>query len=272
MDDLSNSSDLKGVNLVLLIKMAGKNGTPVYQTVTPDINFDNDGFCLDTQGKIEDMVVIQSNSDWAHPDRILAPTGLPTTVFANNIPCYKIGGTSTYTMDNAGAMHQISGSVNYQNNMIVPPGQSVPVPEHVWPDIELEQVSAQANWSISGGDSSSWYTGSGSYTAGAANCTLRIFSGVLKGGPSYRGYLGCGDPDQGTQISYISHWIDDHGVEHQQTETVDAWRLLDIGLAVDFHGSTYPVSSDGSSLSASGNHIYTWGDPETWNWSLKQQK
>ena len=274
MDDLANSNNLKGVNLVLLIKMAGKDGAPVYQTITPDINFDNDGFCLDTQGKIEDMVVIQSNSDWAHPDRILAPTGLPTTVYANNIPCYKIGGTSTYTDNNDGELRQISGSVNYTNNMIMPPGQTVPVPEHVWPDIELEEVSAQANWSISGpSNSKSWYTGSGSYTAGAAaNCTLRIFQGVLPGGPSYRGYLGCGDPNPGAQISYVYHWIDDQNVEHQQTETDSAWRLLDIDLAVDYHGQSYPVSADGSTLSASGTHTYDWGDTETWDWSLKQQQ
>ena len=270
-DDLSSASQ-QGVNLILLIKMAGKNGQSVIQAMAPVLNEQDYGFCLDSQGPIEDMVVIQSNSDWDHPDRILAPTGLPTTIFANNIPCYKISGTSTYTDNNNGFIRTTSATINYQSNMVAPPGQAYPVPDHVFPDIQLNQVSAQVTWSVSGKDTSgTWYTGNGSFSAGADNCTIDIYEGVLAGGPSYRGYRGCGDPDESKQISYMRHYIDEHGVQHDETVTVDAWRFLDIDLAVDYHGKTYPVGSDGS-LSANGTHTYDWGDTETWTWNLKQQK
>jgi hypothetical protein len=211
-DDIS-SDDLTGANLILLIKMAGKNGQPLYMTV-PNMNKQNDGFCLDVQGKIEDMVVILSNSDFAHPDRIMQQQGLPTTIFANNIPCYQVTGTTKMThLDGEGAdgvMHERDATVTYQNKFL-PPDIPTIVPVHVFPDIQLGQLSAQVNWNISGSNyPGSWYTGGGGYSAGAANCTIDIFQGVLAGGPSYRGYIGCGDPDDGTKIQYVHHWIDEH--------------------------------------------------------------
>jgi hypothetical protein len=277
-DDLSNSDDLKGANLILLIKMAGKNGQPLIMTYpNPDsgLNEQNDGFCLDAQGKIEDMVVILSNSDFAHPDRIMKQQGLPTTIFANNIPCYKLTGTSrsasfTPGSHSDGETRETMGTnLIYQNQLI--PDTSFVTPVHVFPDIQLDQVSAQASWDFSGHmTDTSWSTGSGSYTAGAANCMIDIFQGVLAGGPSYRGYVGCGYPDKDTKIDYVYHWVDKDG-EHTTPETVDAWSFLDMGWPNTFYDKPNQAKADGS-LVANGSYTYDWGDKEMWEWKLTGQK
>jgi len=185
------------------------------------------------------------------------------------VPCYQVTGTTTATISGIGSMQVTDATVTYQNNLFSP-GMSAIAPVHVFPDIQLGQVSAQANWNISGGDSSGWYTGGGHYTAGAANCTLDILQGVLSGGPSYRGYIGCGDPDDGTQITYTYHYIDGQGIQLDEPETVDAWRFLDVDLAVDFNGKSYPVKTDGS-LSASGSYTYSWGEKDSWKWDFTGQ-
>jgi hypothetical protein len=270
-DDISNN-DLTGANLILLIKMAGKDGQPLYMTV-PNLNTQNDGFCLDAQGKIEDMVVILSNSDFAHPDRIMQQQGIPTTIFANNIPCYQVTGTTQWTWGDTGfsETQETDATVIYQNNNLPPDNIQQIIPIHVFPDIQLRQVSAQVNWNISGSDGFYWYAGGDHYTAGAANCTLDILQGVLAGGPSYRGYTGCGDPDEGTQITYTRYWKDKNGVTQQEPVTGGAWRFLDFDAAVDFNGKPYPVKADGS-LSASGTHTYSWGGKDVWTWNLTGQK
>ena len=277
-DDAVSSTDLTGANLLLLIKMAGKNGQPLYMVFpNPDmsLNEQNDGFCLDAQGKIEDMVVILSNSDFAHPDRIMKQQGLPTTIFANNIPCYKLTGTSrsaSYTPGSKsdGETRETFGTnLIYQNQLI--PDTSMITPVHVFPDIQLEQVSANANWDFSGHmTDTSWDTGSGSYTAGAANCSIHILQGVLAGGPSYRGYFGCGYPDEGTQIDYVYHWVDKDG-EHTRDESVGAWSFLDMGWPNTFYDKPNQVKADGS-LVANGSYTYSWGDKEMWEWNLTGQK
>jgi hypothetical protein len=277
-DDAVSSTDLTGANLILLIKMAGKNGQPLYMVFpNPDMNLNeqNDGFCLDAQGKIEDMVVILSNSDFAHPDRIMKQQGLPTTIFANNIPCYKLTGTSrsasfTPGSNSDGETRETFGTdLIYENQSI--PDTSFVVPLHVFPDIQLSQVSAKANWDFSGQMSDiSWNTGSGNYSAGAANCMIDIFQGVLAGGPSYRGYVGCGYPDEGTKIDYVYHWVDKDG-EHTTPETVDAWSFLDMGWPNTFNDKPNQVKADGS-LVAKDSYTYSWGDKEMWEWNLTGQK
>jgi hypothetical protein len=272
-DDIS-STDLTGANLILLIKMAGKDGQPLLMTI-PNLNTQNDGFCLDAQGKIEDMVVILSNSDFAHPDRIMQQQGLPTTIYANNIPCYKMTGTSKMTSFTPGSKSDgetretIGSNLNYENQLI--PDTPYVSPVHVFPDILLSQVSAEANWDFSGHMTNTyWNTGSGNYTAGAANCSIHILQGVLAGGPSYRGYFGCGDPDEGTQIDYVSHWVDKDG-EHTAPMTENAWRFLDMGWTNSFYHHLDQAKADGS-LVAKDSYTYSWGDKEMWEWNLTGQK
>ena len=264
-DDISYD-DLTGANLILLMKVEGLDGQSL-PMITPYSNFQDHGFCLDAQGKIEDMVVILSNWDVAHPDRIMKPLGLPTTIFANNIPCDQLSGTSSHSfpMDSYGyVVGHTQATISYENLEILDYDYLYPV--HVFPVLYLSQVSAQVSWDISGGHDNYWYTGSGNYSAGETSGEIEILQGVLAGGPSYRGYGGSGYPDDDTEISYVYHWTDDDG-EYSETLTEYAWQFLDTYEAVQYHGAYYPVEADGS-FSASGSYTDEEGATYTWDWNL----
>jgi hypothetical protein len=211
-NDLS-ATDLQGVNVELLLKASGQDADSEPYVLSDDesdsqveggaAQFDH---CVDAQGPFDEVIVILSSSDWANPDRIMQPAGLPVTVYANNVPCYQVNGSFTASSNppvsaEMGVTAEAGGTVTFG----VPSDEQLPTVYEPWwpglfPEIDLTELSLQATWKVSGADPSgcSW-SGDGKWTGTeAAGGELTIEQGLLADGPTYRGYDAEADPDDST--------------------------------------------------------------------------
>jgi len=199
------SSDRKGATVALLLKASGKAALPYPYALTSSLgNIPEASYCLDMQGPMDEIVVILSNADFAKPDRILRAQGLPVTVWANNVPCWKVTGTAKAIDFDNGVTTEAHGTVTFGwPNALPVPNTYQNLPGFFFPEIHLDMLSAQADWSVSGTRSGCTYSGSGSYTAGeAANDHLTILQGLVAGSPTYRGYVGQGGPETDLPDTY----------------------------------------------------------------------
>jgi hypothetical protein len=268
-----SASDAAGATLVVLMKVAGSD----YQMINmgmSDLQSEFHTHCVDVQGKIEDLVIIQSNADFENPTHVISPKGLPTTVFANNLPCWKVSGSSSVTWTNAGITRKFSTTnavysypsgwpdlsmdpYKYSNNVLA------------YPYIQLVLLSADVNWSISGTDSGNCtYSGSGTISApeqpGAGSESVTIYNGVLPGSPTYRGYIGGGSTLDDEIITYSITG------EDCPTEGTDygSFQFLEIPLLMDRANIKVPAGS--GVLSGS----YEWEDQGSFTsleWNLTPQ-
>jgi hypothetical protein len=82
--------DKKGATVEALVKIAGKDWEVQNWTDKPYISF-----CRDNPDeKLEQLVIIISNSEWQDTDYKLEPQGLTPTLFGSNAGCYQWQGTS----------------------------------------------------------------------------------------------------------------------------------------------------------------------------------
>jgi hypothetical protein len=199
--------DLQGVTAELLLKAAGQDAKPGPQALTyPLASLPEFGHCMDLQGPMEEIVVILSNGDFAHPDRILKAADLPVTVWANNVPCWQVTGTASATdHDDDGMSYTVQGSVTFGWPSQLPvPDTYQNVAYMLFPETPLAMLSAQAHWTVSAGSHSDCgYSGEGDYTATEeAGDLLTLEQGLTPGSPTYRGYQGNAGADPGTTGSY----------------------------------------------------------------------
>ena len=258
------ASDLQGATVELLLK-AHNQAAQGYPTVLTDNLGSNPeaSYCLDVQGPLDEMTVILSNADFANPDRIMQPTGLPVTVWANNVPCWKVTGTASAIDYDDGVTTEAQGTVTFGWP------SAMPVPQPYWnlsntvfPEINLRLLSAQVHWSVSGTDSGGCTSsGSGDYTSDeAANDYLLLEQGLTPGSPTYRGYVGSGGPD--TDLTDTYHVVCSWG---SYDEPIGGIGFLDIPLG-QFR-SQIKVNANGS---MSGNVTvpnYT-GRYQQYQWNL----
>jgi hypothetical protein len=200
-------ADLQGVTVALLLKAAGRDAQSYPSMLTYNLgSIGQFGYCMDMQGAMDEIVVILSNADWANPNRLMKATGLPVTVWANNVPCWQVTGTaSAIDHDDYGMTHEVQGTVTFGWPSELPvPGTYQNLANLAFPETRMEMLSAQAHWTVSAGSQSDCtYSGSGDYTAGkAANDSLILEQGLTAGSPTYRGYAGQGGADPGTTGSY----------------------------------------------------------------------
>jgi len=105
---------------------------------------------------------------------------------------------------------------------------------YAYPEVDLSLLSADVDWSVSGTDSLGCnYSGHGTFHVsedpGAGDESITIFDGVLRGSPTYRGYMGEGYPWNGTQITYDVTG----GEDCPGSETENATSFLEIPMLVD---------------------------------------
>jgi hypothetical protein len=234
---------------------------------------DSHTHCIDVQGKIEELVIVQSNADFEHPDRVMSPKGLPTMVIGNNLPCWKVSGSSKITFYNAGITKVFSTSnavysypstwpdlskdpFKYSNNVFV------------YPEIQLFLLSADVNWSVSGQSGKCTYSGSGSFHVGeqpgAGSQSVTIYNGVIKGSPTYRGYIGGGYSLEEEQITYSVTGEDCPGSE----KDYGSFTFLEIPLLES--RANIKVPAGGGALSGSYKRE-EWGDYTLMEWNLSPQ-
>jgi hypothetical protein len=265
-EDLA-AADLQGATVELLLKASGQAPRPGPEILSSNLgNLPEASYCLDVQGPLDEVVVILSNADFANPNRIMKAKGLPVTVWANNVPCWKLTGTSKVTWYNAGVTKQTSAQVTlgWPSAQMVPPAY-LNLQGALFPETTLTQLSAQVSWSVSGKDTAGCtYQGSGSYAAGerVGSSSVWIEQGVLSGSPTYRGFTAAGYPDEGTKISYTVTCPPPGGTT---TVTEDAWGFTDVPLDAD--RSHIKVDASGK-MSGSYKRTYSWGDWEQFEWNL----
>jgi hypothetical protein len=262
-----SASDSAGATMIVLMKVAGSN----YGLVNLGESFESYTHCTDVQGKIEDLVIIQSNADFEHPGRVMSPQGLPTTVFANNLPCWKVSGSSSITFTNAGVTKVFSTqNAVYSYPSVFPDLSLYPYTNDIfaYPSIQLVLLGADVNWTVSGTSGNCTYSGSGSFHVGeqpgAGSESVTIYNGVLNGSPTYRGYIGGGSPPPGTSITYSVTGPDCPG---EETDS-EGLTFLEIPLLMDRANIKVP----GGSGVLSGS--YEWDDQgsyTTMEWNLTPQ-
>lgn len=268
-----STSDAAGATLVVLMKVAGSD----YQMINmgmSDVQSESNTHCVDVQGKIEDLVIIQSNADFENPTHVISPKGLPTTVFANNLPCWKVSGSASYTWTNDGITRKFSTTNAVYSYPSAWPDLSKDPYKYLnngfaYPYIQLFLLSADVNWSISGTDSlNCTYSGSGTFSApeqpGAGSESVTIYNGVLQGSPTYRGYIGGGSTLEDEIITYSITG------EDCPTEGKDygSFQFLEIPLLMD--RANIKVPAGGGVLSGS----YEWedqGSHTSLEWNLTPQ-
>lgn len=268
-----STSDTAGATLVVLMKVAGSD----YQMINmgmSDVQSESNTHCVDVQGKIEDLVIIQSNADFENPTHVISPKGLPTTVFANNLPCWKVSGSASYTWTNDGITRKFSTTNAVYSYPSAWPDLSKDPYKYLnngfaYPYIQLFLLSADVNWSISGTDSlNCTYSGSGTFSApeqpGAGSESVTIYNGVLQGSPTYRGYIGGGSTLEDEIITYSITG------EDCPTEGKDygSFQFLEIPLLMD--RANIKVPAGGGVLSGS----YEWedqGSHTSLEWNLTPQ-
>jgi hypothetical protein len=268
-EDLSEK-DVQGATVETLMKVAGAGWQPEV-IADPLGNNNQHSYCLDVQGKIEDMVVILSNGDFQNPDRIMKQQSIPTTIFANNMPCWKLTGTTKVVNYNAGVTLTVNGSnVTYgifpSSVSTLPPYVSLP---NIFPETQFYQMGADVNWSISGSQGNCVYSGGDSFHAGehttGGGWIMQLEPGLLPGSPTYRGYFGQGNPDEGEQISYNEACTDEHGKITNTTITEDAPEFFETPL--DEFRDQIKVKSDGT-LSGTFKHTEDIDNWTQYEWNL----
>jgi hypothetical protein len=277
-DDLS-TSDATGATVIAMMKVAGSDWQAIPLSGSGGLQIPFSSHCVDVQGKIEELVIIQSNGDFGHPDtRTISPTGLPTTLFASNLPCWKVKVSSSYTIFNDGVtkVFSTSNAVYSYPDAMESFIESYPYVGDVYayPETELALMSADVNWSVSGVDSEKCsYSGSGSFhvnefTTGADE-DITFFDGVLKGGPTYRGYLGGGAVwDQSQQFTYTVTGKDCPGSESDYAYN---YAFLDIPLEEEGERALIKAPAGGGVISGSYRQNGSGGDYSLMTWSLTPQ-
>jgi hypothetical protein len=210
LEDLASAEDGEGVTVELLLKAKGQDAPSAGDMTLPTIINSGSvssqafGYCLDAQGPLEEVVVILANADFAHPDRIMKPEGLPVTIWANNIPCWKVQGTFTALDFDDGVTEQSQGTVTFGWPKEMPaPKPYQNVASLIFPQTQLTLLSANASWSNTGRDSAGCtYSGSGNWSGSeSANDYLNLAQGLLSASPNYRGYSGDAGADPETVVS-----------------------------------------------------------------------
>ncbi len=179
-------AEQKGITAYVMYKRAGKTTWEMM----PFGATDEFPYCVNTMGKIESAVVVLSNEDWDHPDRVVKSPGINSMIFATNMPCAGYKGTSTITNYNHGV-----SDIYHVSNISYKSGSTAQYSFPTFPFISFELQGASVSWTKSGTDSAGCtYSGSDSFSIGphpgAGSDTVVLFSGVLSGSPSYRGYQG----------------------------------------------------------------------------------
>jgi hypothetical protein len=264
-DDLS-AADLQGINVALLMKASGQNAYNVPYILSSDVSnstgggMDHFDHCVDAQGAFDEVVVVLSNSDWSHPDRIMKPAGLPVTVFANNVPCYQVTGTFTAVSNppvsnETGVTATANGTVTFG----VPSGSPLPTAYQPWyyglfPEISLQQLSMQAHWRISGTDPTGCtWSGEGDWTGTEATYgELDIEQGLLPGSPTYRGYNAEATPDNGDNSvdttcpsSHYTQYVSFDALRAELTDVADCGHIRVDSLGNLSGTCTMPYSDGG---------------------------
>jgi hypothetical protein len=199
LDDLTTAADGQGVTVELLLKASGlaapsANGLNLPTTLNNNLaSLPQFGYCMDAQGPMDEIVVILSNADFANPDRKMKPEGLPVTVFANNVPCWRLQGTVMAMDYDNGVTDKAEGTVTFgwpsAMEAFATPYQNLT--NMHFPESHFEMLNTQMQWSVSGTRDDCSYSGSDSFTAGTeANFYLYLLQGLLSGNPTYRGYEG----------------------------------------------------------------------------------
>lgn len=270
-DDLSDS-DAAGATLVGLMKVPGFDWQEL-PIGWGGNQLDSHSHCMDVQGPIDDLVIIQSNGDFDNPDRIMTPQGLPTRLVASDLPCWMLSGTASYTIYNAGVTKVFSAqNVVYSYPSAFPDYSQYPYvdAQFIYPSLTLNLLNAHVTWTVSGTDSQGCvYSGQGSFDVGeqpgAGSQTVTIFTGLLPSNPTYRGYEGQGSSLNGTSITYN---VTGPGCVGQETEQ-DPFAFMEIPLTSDRANIKVPVG--GGALSGSYQRDEPGGDYELMEWNLTPQ-
>jgi hypothetical protein len=254
--DPLTEEEQQGLVMFALVKVAGKSSWDFL----PIAITDSTPYCADTRGKLEELVVVLSNGDFDHPDRVVSSPGLDSMLVANNMPCASYQGTSRISLYNDGVTLTYSAS-----NILYQSYAQANISDITFPYIYFYLQRANVAWTIGGTDSSGCvYHGNGSFTVGphpgAGSDAIVLYSGVLPGGPSYRGYQGGGSPDEGEMISY-TYTCD--GYVNQYSEP--AYTFLEIPIFQT--RSTIKVGANGV-LSGSYREDGTSGDWTEFQWNL----
>jgi hypothetical protein len=272
-DDLSDS-DATGANLILMLKATGENWQPVPMSSS---SYQQGAFsyCFDSQTRIDDMVVIQSNSDWMNPDHVIKHQDEPTTVVASDLPCYGLQGTGKdIDLTQGTGNHLVTlefdstvtfGGTNSYSDLL---GTYINNP-FVYPEINLPLEKLHTDWTISGSDGQCAYSGSGSFDQGpdqsAGSESATILSGILPGSPSYRGYQGLagleGDPPE------ITYNVTGHDCPGQETAEI-GWQ---IEIPIVDCRADIKIPTGGGTLTGSckRDSLADVGHEEHFSWNLK---
>ena len=253
-DPLSDEEQ-QGIVMFAMYKAVGKTTWDFLP-----ISADEKSYCADTQGKIEDLVVVLSNGDFDHPDRVVKPLGLNTMLYANNMPCAQYQGTSRIALYNDGVTTTYSAV-----NIVYKSFSTDTISDMTFPYVYFALQSASVNWSISGTDSvGCTYSGSGNFSVdphpGAGTDQIVLYSGVLVGSPSYRAYHGFGSPNEGETITY-TYTCDGTSTEASK----EAYFFLEI--PIDQDRENLMIGADGA-LVGSYRLAETGDDWTEYEWNL----
>lgn len=178
---------IKGAHVQALIKMRGKEWTKADWTHVPYITY-----CRDVvEERIDELVLIISNSEFKERDRKLQPPGLEPVLWASNMGCWRWTGTSESTLTSPGGSEgqlKVTTTVTWTR---VPQSQTVPSITYV--------ADGTHSWKVTGPQCNA----NGTLPMGGASTmsTLSTYNFIPSEGELHRTYAGAGGNNQLIPIS-----------------------------------------------------------------------
>jgi hypothetical protein len=253
-DDVSDADRL-GAETILLVKAEGQDEP--WRLINPTFY----AFCQDwSQQLISEVLVIQANQDMTQRTRMLKATGEDSRILVTSVPCVKVRGTATRTIEANGVTTQMESS-NLTFELAGFDPSYYPLTQIISNNnIYLAVKSGDVSWSISGADQNGCtYSGSESFSITPDNngSYVTLYHGYLPGSKEHLGYYGTASPDSGAEAHYTVS-CPDHAPQNF-TET---------GLVFFLPDGETPVTAAGA---LQGQKVFDLGGGiiETFEWNLQ---
>jgi len=177
-------ADTKGLNIQIIYRVRGNDFETI--DVTDAAAFD---FCRDqAAGRVDEMVVIFSNTDFENRSRSLKPAGIPPMLWFSNAGCWKWQGTVSLTFDADGCNSttmtaDLSWETDFPGVLAMPPDD---YPEESTA-IAFEPRSGTVTWNMAGTDCGDCtVSGSKSWPIGGPNFDFMALYVFTPSGPYHR--------------------------------------------------------------------------------------
>jgi hypothetical protein len=170
--DTATADEKLGARVQALIKLRGQDWQVADWTNVPYMTF-----CRDMLSeRIDELVLIISNSEFKNRDRKLQPPGLAPVLFASNMGCYQWKGTTSYTSNLSGLTTIITADATFTREAT---SQSPPFVTY--------KATGTGLWSVSGE-----CAGSGNFQIEPQNSVLLTYNYTPTEGTFHRTYAGGG--------------------------------------------------------------------------------